>query len=497
MAHLQVLEGALAGSRFEQIFAPISGSIIFSTEGAFNTARFSVPTTDGLLTITYLGALDSESGNVHQIRVERDGVLWFRYGVEPPLLPLFSYAGGFESFHTSGNAAAAVVLTGDDFLKGSAESDYLEGRNGNDALDAGSGRDTLLGGDGNDFLDGGPGADALNGGQGDDRYLVDDVSDLVVETEENGFDTIFSHVSYGLSAGLSIEVLAAAGTRPIDLTGNGLDNVIYGNVASNRLNGGSGGADQLFGDGGADRLSGGDGADSLYGGMGNDTLIGGNGADTVYGDSGRDSLSGSAGTDTLYGGGSSDTLRGGSGSDSLYGDVANDLLYGESGQDTLYGGLGNNTLFGGTGRDWLYGSGDRDALHGGSGADVLFSDAGADLLSGGEGNDTLSGGAGRDLFEFSTALSATTNVDVIRDFDQGHDKLQLSLATFTALGPGNLAVGAFHVGAIAARFDDRIIHNTATGRIFYDPDGSGGAAQILFAVVVPKQHLHAADFYIV
>ncbi len=45
--------------------------------------------------------------------------------------------------------------------------------------------------------------------------------------------------------------------------------------------------------------------------------------------------------------------------------------------------------------------------------------------------------------------------------------------------------------------DDRIIYDSATGRIYYDADGSGAGAQVLFAQVTAGLALTNADFLIV
>ena len=64
-----------------------------------------------------------------------------------------------------------------------------------------------------------------------------------------------------------------------------------------------------------------------------------------------------------------------------------------------------------------------------------------------------------------------------------HD-LGSTALVFTAItANGTLSAAAFRAGAAAADADDRIIYNPPTGDIFYDPDGNGGAAQILFATV--------------
>ena len=45
--------------------------------------------------------------------------------------------------------------------------------------------------------------------------------------------------------------------------------------------------------------------------------------------------------------------------------------------------------------------------------------------------------------------------------------------------------------------DDRIIYNQATGQLFYDADGNGGAAAVLFATVTGAPALGAGDFTVI
>jgi Ca2+-binding RTX toxin-like protein len=64
-----------------------------------------------------------------------------------------------------------------------------------------------------------------------------------------------------------------------------------------------------------------------------------------------------------------------------------------------------------------------DVLHGLSGDDILSAGAGDDILTDGAGSDMLAGGAGADVF----LLSADGRVDTITDFQQGEDRIDLSL----------------------------------------------------------------------
>ena len=110
----------------------------------------------------------------------------------------------------------------------------------------------LYGNAGANVLDGGAGADVMLGFGGNDIFYVDNAGDLVGENTGGGDDMVFASVSYALATGSEVELLlAATGTAAIDLTGNELDNTIYGNDGANVLDG-KGGEDLLVGLAGAD-----------------------------------------------------------------------------------------------------------------------------------------------------------------------------------------------------------------------------------------------------
>lgn len=130
-------------------------------------------------------------------------------------------------------------------------------------------------------------------------------------------------------------------------------------------------------------------------------------------------------------------------------------------------------------------------------------DEGADTLDGDAGNDILTGGEGNDIFRFD-ALGAS-NADTVLDFGGAGatvlDLIHLDDAVFGLLTPGGLDPENFvsGVGPTAVEADDYILYDTATGELFYDPDGSGGVSSpVKFAVIASDADgLAAADFVVI
>lgn len=193
---------------------------------------------------------------------------------------LFEDAGeGFDiaysavSYALTSAAVEALVLSGDAALNGSGNAlanvlignsgaNSLQGLDGDDVIDGGDGNDLLYGGAGNDILDGGAGVDRARGGLGDDIFIVRDLGDRAYEYADEGYDTVFSTISYSLG-GQAVEALVLEGDAALNGSGNELDNVLLGNDAANTLSG-LAGDDILSGGGGADRLTGGAGADQFW-----------------------------------------------------------------------------------------------------------------------------------------------------------------------------------------------------------------------------------------
>jgi Ca2+-binding RTX toxin-like protein len=136
-------------------------------------------------------------------------------------------------------------------------------------------------------------------------------------------------------------------------------------------------------------------------------------------------------------------------------------------------------------------------LTGSSIANTINGNDGANILDGKGGSDILSGYGGADTFQFTTALGAG-NVDTVLGFVTGSDKITLDDAVFTQIGAlGALSANAFFMGTTAHDADDRVIYNQATGALFYDADGSGGALAVQFAMLSSSPALAANDFIVI
>ena len=184
----------------------------------------------------------------------------------------------------------------------------------------------------------------------------------------------------------------------------------------------------------------------------------------------------------------SNVIAGTASGETLNGTAGADTIQGLGGDDRLYGQNGNDRLEGGSGRDYLYGSTGDDTLLGGDGNDRLY---------GGAGRDVLTGGANQDSFVFDTSLGAS-NIDKVTDFSTVDDTIRLDNAVFTAFGwNGTMSSSAFYAGAAAHDSTDRIIYNSNTGALSYDPDGTGSAAAVQFAELSTKLALTSQDFLIV
>jgi Ca2+-binding RTX toxin-like protein len=395
----------------------------------------------------------------------------------------------------------------------------------------------LTGNGGNNTLNGGAGTDTMTGGLGNDVYVLDVVTDVATELAGAGTDTLQVYFSHTL--GETFERLTLLGAADLYATGNASANTLTGNAGNNVLDGAAG----------VDTMAGGAGNDTYYvesagevvtesSGAGTDEVIssvsftlgsnierltltgtgdlngtGSSVANTITGTAGNNVLDGGSGNDTLIGGGGDDTYVVGSSGDVIV-EVAGEGTdtVRSSTSHTLGATLEHLTLIGtgslkGTGNaqsNAITGNQGNNTLDGGAGSDTLDGGLGADVLRGNAGSDTLTGGDGADLFLFDTALSGA-GADLITDFAVGVDKIRLDDDVFTAFKATLttlVTADQFVSGAgITAAQDamDRLIYDTDTGALYYDPDGTGAQAGVQIAVLGASTHpaLSAGDFVIV
>ncbi len=87
------------------------------------------------------------------------------------------------------------------------------------------------------------------------------------------------------------------------------------------------------------------------------------------------------------------------------------------------------------------------------------------------------------------------------DYSVADDSVQLSKATFAALGAvGALLNAEFYsaVGAAAgADATDRIVYDSASGRLYYDADGSGAIGAVLIGTFIGSPTLTHSEFAII
>ena len=384
---------------------------------------------------------------------------------------------------------------------------------------------SLIGNAGANQLDGKAGADVMTGRAGNDKYFVDNAGDRAVESAGQGIDIVYSAVSYAL--GSEVESLSAITwelTTPLNLTGNSLANTLIGNA----------------------------GANLLHGGGGNDVMIGREGDDSYLVDSAGDRPTEAAGqgTDIVYSalsytlGASSNienlaaisfaattalNLTGNGVANTLLGNDGANQLDGKAGADTMVGRAGNDKYLIDNAGDWAIeaAGGGSDVVYsavsftltdaqeieglsaitweatnpinltGNSLRNNLIGNAGVNILDGKAGNDTLQGREGADTYAFTSALGAA-NIDLILGFSAADDTIRLeNSGVFTGLANGALPAAAFVIGTAAKDADDRIIYDPATGRLFFDADGSGAGAQIQFATLQGAPAITANDFTVI
>ncbi|MBY5403439.1 M10 family metallopeptidase [Rhizobium leguminosarum] len=368
--------------------------------------------------------------------------------------------GGPNSGYARGNIFNALLFDGNlasliENVKAGSGNDTIVGNEVNNTLWGYAGNDSLSGGSGNDTLIGGAGLDTMLGGVGDDVYVIDNANDAVIESANEGTDTVQTALA-SYSIGTNVEILTYIGTGAFTGIGNATANTIIGGAGNDWLNGAAG-------------------ADTLIGGTGNDTYSVDNAADVVTesANEGTDTVRTSqlasytladnvenlaytgTGAFTGTGNGLDNTITGGAAADTLSGGAGNDWLNGAAGADTLIGGTGNDTYSVDNAADvvtenanegtdtvrtsqlasYTLADNVENLTYTGTGAFVAIGNGLDNTITGGIGNDRLDGAAGADTLigGFGNDTYYIDNVaDVISEnADEGADAVSTSLSSYT------------------------------------------------------------------
>ena len=210
------------------------------------------------------------------------------------------------------------------------------------------------------------------------------------------------------------------------------------------------GADTFLGGKYSDHVYDEAGIDSYKLGAGNDEFIA---YDAITKDNGNDTADGGAGIDTYNASNTTAATRinlDTSNQDDIFSADPADYYTGKTATDTGVGQIGTDTIsnfenaIGGSSGDRIVGNSRANSLDGNAGNDDLYGKAGNDILKGGLGQDRIVGGLGRDMLygnegigadgatdhfvftSFKDSTFAVAGRDVIFDFEDGTDIIDLN-----------------------------------------------------------------------
>ncbi len=375
-----------------------------------------------------------------------------------------------------------------------------------DTVTGGVGLDIISSGGGDDVIKGFSSADTIDGGAGFDTLVLTVTSTNLNSATDSQLTNVEAISAIGSTLGVNISLTAQ--TEGFKLTGS---------AYSDTLRGGAG-DDQFYGFNGSDIVDGGKGADTLLLQATSANLNGSSDAQLLNLETISAFNATSGVTIALYNQSEGFNIEGSNFADQLSGSSQSDTFIGFKGADTIDGGGGVDIVkIDGTSLNLNNASNAQlvnvekiSAANASTGViidlskqteriDIVGSGYG-DTLIGGPGANYLTGGAGADHFVFKGPLGVT-NIDTLVDFTPNIDVLDFSQTSFVSLGVvGPLGASAFWSSssdASAHDGDDRLVYNTATGALYYDADGIGGAAAVQIARFSSLPGLSATDFFIV
>ncbi|MEZ0262025.1 MAG: RTX toxin, partial [Alphaproteobacteria bacterium] len=352
-----------------------------------------------------------------------------------------------------------------------------------------AGNNAITGNGAANTLQGGAGTDTLTGGLGNDTYIIDDLSDTVIELAAGGTDTAQTGISYTLAA--EVENLVLTGVSAVNGTGNALVNTLTGNTAANTLDGAGG-------------------TDTMIGGLGDDTYVVdnigdvvteavGEGTDTVSSSititlatnvenlilTGATAINGTGNTldNALTGNSNANTLDGGIGADLMSGGIGNDTYIIDNAGDTINEGAGAGIDTAQSSITYTIGAEVENLVltgvaaingTGNSAINALTGNGAANTLNGGAGADTMTGGLGNDIY------IVDDNGDVVVEAAAGGtDTVQTGITHTLAAEVENLTLtGVGAVNGTGNTLVNILTGNTAANTL----DGGTGADTMIGGV---------------
>lgn len=343
-----------------------------------------------------------------------------------------------------------------------------------------SGTDIVLGSaltvQGNLFLRAGDDVHLLGGSAtttGSLSVFVDEAQD---DAGTGGFLSIGGAVTPGplvISGNIDGDVLRGV---------QGLDQIVHGNDGSDIIH--SSGEGSYFGDAGNDTIFGGLSSglvnEILDGGLGNDTL------DTTLFNGQYEINMVTGVTNFSYESVLNfENLRTGDGGDTIIGTNGANVIDSGAGNDSVNAQQGNDVVFGGLGDDMLRGRDGNDTLDGGADGDILDGGLGRDFMTGGDGNDFF-------IFRDNETRPTRGQGDVIRDFAQGQDIIDLRIDANTNVG-GNQDFAFIGASAFSGTAGE-LRYSQIDGRTYVEGDVDGDGAFDFVINLAGLIDLTAGDF---
>jgi|GEM_PF-874962 len=367
---------------------------------------------------------------------------------------------GGSNINGTGNGLANTITgnSGDNSIFGNGGRDNLFGLAGNDFLNGGALEDELSGGSGDDTLYGGEGSDVLKGGVENDTYIIDDLSDLVIEFNGEGTDTVIAKVENLTLAGNVEKLILDTGI--LKGTGNSGDNTIIGNASNNTIGGAAG-------------------DDTLFGGAGNDTLLGGDGNDYLDGEDGNDSSEGGSGDDFYVVNSTGDVITEnlGQGTDTVLSSI--DWALGANFENLILTGIGGINGTGNTLANRIDGSQNSKAnsLTGNGGNDTFVVD-GSDMVIAGSGTDLVESSFSVDLTNTrftgveNILLTGTANINATGD--AGDNSITGNSGDNQIKGTDSASFGTNEVDTLTGENGADLFHLGDGANAYYDKAANGG-----------------------